>query len=498
MREGSNDPLPVLIERLINRSGLLKEVLEDPEKAWLLQQLHTFVEFIKKETDRQPRLRLPDFVETLNRMDANRLPISLQKNIRVGEGVNLLTAHSSKGLEFRYVFILDCTAKNWEPRRTNAQRFPFPDTLTLSGEEDALEARRRLFYVAMTRAKEFLHLSYSVQDLRNKVLEPSLFLQEIMEETALEIENRQLEEEALLEAQTLLLTELHKPVTIRMDEAQVNLLLENFALSISSMNQFLRCPLSFFYEHILRVPTVSSSSAAFGTAMHFALRKVFDRWKQSAEQTLPDVEEFKAYFVEELYRQEGFFTKAEFRRRLDLGQQFLEQYYEQYWESWTQETLVELGVRNVELEGVPLTGTIDKLDLEKDNKASILDYKTGSHRSKKVQGPTAAEPKGGIYWRQLHFYKILYESAQSQRTVQTGTISYLEPDAKGRFPEAKVRLDAKGQTLVKGLVKETYRKIRAQEFYEGCGEKSCKWCNFVLHNIPQDSFSDKEVEALDD
>ncbi|MEO0775962.1 MAG: ATP-dependent DNA helicase [Bacteroidota bacterium] len=498
LTEGSNDPLPLLVERLVNRSGMLRQVLNDPDRSWLLQQLHTFSEFVKRETDRRPRLRLPGFVETLQRMDANRLPVRLQKSIRAGEGVHLLTAHSSKGLEFRYVFLLDCTAKSWEPRRTNAQRFTFPDTLTLSGEEDAMEARRRLFYVAMTRAKEFLHLSYSQRDTRGKAINPCRFVQEIQEGTDLRGELRQLADAPLLEAQVLLLKEQRKPFVPRLDRDQVALLLEDFALSISSLNQFLRCPLSFFYEHILRVPTVSSPSAAFGTAMHFALRRLFDRWQQAPEAERPDVDAFVGFYVEELYRQEGFFTATEFRHRLDLGRQFLRRYYQQHEAGWTVAAQVEQSFRHLEIDGVPVVGTIDKLDLSMEKKAVIVDYKTGSHVAKKVRGPRPSEPLGGIYWRQLHFYKLLYEAQQKQRSVETGVISYLEPDAKGYFPEVRVGLDREGQDLLRRLIRETYQKILAQEFYEGCGEKSCPWCSFVQHNIPQDSFSDREVEALDD
>ncbi|MEZ4980212.1 MAG: 3'-5' exonuclease [Saprospiraceae bacterium] len=73
-----------------------------------------------------------------------------------------MTAHGSKGLEFKRVYILDCSADFWEPGGNNF-RFKIPDTLTYSGEEDALEARRRLFYVAMTRAKEDLCTCYSLK-----------------------------------------------------------------------------------------------------------------------------------------------------------------------------------------------------------------------------------------------------------------------------------------------------------------------------------------------
>lgn len=498
LQEKSGLPLPVIVERLINRSGLLEEILSGADKTWNLQQLHTLVDFVKKETDRHPRLRLPDFLETLRQMDANRLPISLQKSTVSANGVNLLTAHSSKGLEFSHVFILDCTVKSWEPRRTNAGQFPFPDTLTLSGEEDAMEARRRLFYVAMTRAKSFLQLSFSKEDQRNKPLEPCRFLQEIIAGTALEILPQTLDEETVLEAQILLMQERLKPVGPKLEQAQAEALLENFALSVSSLNQYLRCPLSFFYEHILRVPNITSSSAAFGTAMHFALRRVFDRMKQSAEKVLPSPEEFVGFFVDEMNRQEGFFVPQEFKRRLDLGREHLLAYYEKHHRDWSYQVQVELSIRNIEMQGVPLVGTIDKLEIEREEIAFIVDYKTGSHQNKKVKPPSNAEPLGGIYWRQLHFYKILFEESQFERLATHGTIAYLEPDAKGQFPKATVDLEPKGQRLVKQLIVDSYQKIMAHDFYEGCGEATCKWCNFVKNNIPQNSFTDTEIEEMDD
>ena len=48
------------------------------------------------------------------------------------------------------------------------------------------------------------------------------------------------------------------------------------------------------------------------------------------------------------------------------------------------------------------------------------------------------------------------------------------------------------------MITSSYEKIMNHDFYEGCGEKSCSWCNFVKRNIPQDNFRDKEIEELDD
>ncbi|MBL7794817.1 MAG: ATP-dependent helicase, partial [Saprospiraceae bacterium] len=123
-----NMPLASWLERLINRSGLLGHVLQHPDKVWLLQVLSTFFEFVRTESDKHPRLSLRRLLEVLHRMDDNRLAIELNKNVSAAGGVNLVTAHSAKGLEFQYVFVIDCVKDQWEPqRRGNSYRFTLPD-----------------------------------------------------------------------------------------------------------------------------------------------------------------------------------------------------------------------------------------------------------------------------------------------------------------------------------------------------------------------------------
>lgn len=83
-----------------------------------------------------------------------------------GEGVNLLSIHASKGLEFAEVYIVDLMEG----------RFPNKKLMQQGG---SLEEERRLFYVAVTRAKELLYLSYAKKDaLKNIPYEGSIFLYE--------------------------------------------------------------------------------------------------------------------------------------------------------------------------------------------------------------------------------------------------------------------------------------------------------------------------------
>ncbi len=80
-------------------------------------------------------------------------------------GVQLLTMHASKGLEFDHVYLLD----------VNKGKIPKGSKLSI----EELEEERRLFYVAMTRAKEHLHISY-VRGGKDHVLQPSVFLEPLL------------------------------------------------------------------------------------------------------------------------------------------------------------------------------------------------------------------------------------------------------------------------------------------------------------------------------
>lgn len=494
-----NYSLPILLERIINRMGLLQHILNSPQKAWLLQLMHSFFDFVKEENSRKTRLSIPRLLDMLSNMEANRLPIEINRSVYAKNGVNLLTAHSAKGLEFECVFMIDCIKDNWEPRSRSRNRFSLPDTLTYSGEEDALEARRRLFYVAMTRAKEQLYISYSAFNAKEKPIQKALFIDEIIEGSEIPITHKTLETDTLLDAQMMLLLEAQKPQIPSPDKDTIDALLEGFTLSVSAMNRYLKCPLSFYYEYILRVPTLMSPAAAYGTAMHYAFMKLFEKMQQSEERIFPSASWFLKYFEQEMQRQEMYFTPKEYQHRFEKGRATLLAYYNQHLHKWPKKVLVEYELRHVEVEGVPIKGVIDRVDILAEAKGHVEDYKTGNMVSSKTRPPTNKVPYGGSYWRQLLFYKILYESAsKTQESITTGAIAYLEMDKKGVFPTKKIKLKPEDTAFVKGLIVQTWQKIQAHQFEEGCGEDSCVWCQFVKNNITPDSFADTDIEELDD
>ncbi|WP_051531293.1 ATP-dependent helicase [Clostridiisalibacter paucivorans] len=102
-----------------------------------------------------PRLRY-DMANTVKKHDSNKLRMS--------------TIHSSKGLEFKRVFIIDLI-ENEFPSSTSISQH-------LNGNGELLEEERRLFYVGMTRAKEELYL-LTIQSKNNEPVKQSTFISEL-------------------------------------------------------------------------------------------------------------------------------------------------------------------------------------------------------------------------------------------------------------------------------------------------------------------------------
>ena len=491
-----NLPLPQLFERLFTQTGLLAWVLRQPDKFWHLQALYTLFDFVQSETIRQPRSTLARLLGLLNSMDDNRLPLPLQQSVQAGPGVQLLTAHSAKGLEFRHVFLYDCVADMWERNPGgNRGRFALPPTLTLSGEEDALEARRRLFYVAMTRAKRHLQISYARAGDDGKPLVQSMFV----DETGLPHDPAEVGQAALLAVQALLLSEPRPAVISLPEPAAFEGMLRHFSLSVTALNRYLRCPVAFYYEDFLKIPGAMSEAAAFGVAMHAALQQFLLKMKAEKKGRFPTSEALARLFSAEMQRLSGHFSENSFIQRLALGKDFLRRIHAEQVPYWRKRAIVERRIDRVELNGIPLSGVIDKIEWLDNGTLRLVDYKTGAPDPKKTAPPDEKQPLGGDYWRQLAFYKILLDNARIYpEPVGKTAVSWLEPDKRGAFPVTEVTFSADEIRFVETLIRDTWANILAARFSPGCGRDDCPWCRMHRWNeMPAEGRAHFE-EGLDD
>lgn len=495
--ESANVTLQQLIELVINESGILIAALSGIDKNWNMQLLHTFFDFVKTECARRPKTNLTQLLEVFDLMDEEGVQLPAQRISYAEDGVNFITAHSSKGLEFEYVFIIGATTRAWE-KSSNNFNFKLPDTLFSVSSEDDSEESRRLFYVAMTRAKKQLVISYAERDNNDKELEKSRFVAEL--ETHAHIATKALHagNETLLDFELNVLRSPLKPATNDLfDNEFVDELLEKYSLSVTHLNNYLKCATAFYFNNIVRVPAPMSASMTFGSAVHHALEMLFKNMNAHADKQFGTAEDLYNDFRWYMRKHEDSFTEIEFKRRLEYGQEILPKYYNRYIGEWNKITSVERSYRNVVMEEVPMNGKLDKLEFDGNN-VNVVDYKTGQFEyarkkfnrpdEEKVslaklqqKEPAFEDEHGGDYWRQAVFYKVLMDFDQTKSwEMRTAEFDFIEPDKKtGTFLKQKVAITPEDLGIVKGQIVKTYRSIKAKEFSNGCHKEDCTWCTFV-------------------
>jgi DNA helicase II / ATP-dependent DNA helicase PcrA len=477
----SNETLQSVFEKIFRETGLLQFAMQHPEKRKILETLTAFFDFIKEETRRQPALSLQGLVTHLDLMEDNDIPLPQIEVNGSDDAVNLLTVHGSKGLEFAHTFFAGCNSHSWEKKKKPGPGFHFPDTMTISHSNE-YEELRRLFYVALTRAETHLYISYSRFRNNGKESEPSVFIEEIRSGFEWPVEKPVLTKHALSDFQYLLLQGQQPPEMERIEMDFINRVLENFKMNVTALNNYLKCPLEFYFKNLIRIPSPKNENTEFGSAVHYALEQLFSNMRDNNNQ-FAEPSFFVGSFNWYMNRHRESFTKEQFARRIEYGHIILPAYYEKYKHSWNPIVSVEKRINNVVIEGVPLKGALDKLEFT-GKQVNIVDYKTGNpvNAFPKTKGPSEKLPLGGDYWRQAVFYKLLVDRSQRDWQVISTEFDFIEPDNKKAWLKQKIFITPEDEVIVTGQITETWSRIQNHDFYTGCGKEDCHWCNFVKTN----------------
>ncbi len=448
-------------------SGLVASYDFDRDQE-IFSYLNQFYQKIKKFEETLTASRLKDFMELMDlEMEAGEVG-SLRLDFADNDTVKIMTVHAAKGLEFKYVFLVNIVDKKF-PTISRSEKISIPDELVkekiAGGKEAHLEEERRLFYVAITRAKEALYITGAKDYGGVREKKPSPFISEM----GLDIIPASLSNNFSNKLEILRDLE-------RLDEkdhqtSEVLVLPDKF--SFSQLAAFSTCPLQYKFAFVLKIPAPGDkASLIFGRVLHNVLYEFLEPLlasKQAFQENLfgkdinkIDLSENKLLEIyESRWQGDGYASKEEREDYYQKGRNILKMFSANLQNQSAPELLFLERNFSFKMGGDIIKGAIDRVDLLADGSIEVIDYKTGNPKEKLTY-----EDK-----RQLILYKIFLEESYGQK-VSFLSYYYLENGVKISF----IAKDKEVEKLRLEILKEI-SEIKKANFTPTPSEL-CRYCDF--------------------
>lgn len=391
---------------------------------------------------------------------------SLTPDMEAGpEMVRIMTVHGSKGLEFRFVFVVNMVDRRF-PAQARSEAIPLPEGLISAAEKEGewhLEEERRLMYVAMTRAKDALYFTSADDYGGARARKLSRFL------TEMGYEKPDVPEEAITDP----FQEDGRPLIEETAAGVVLHLPKQF--SFSQLVAFRTCPLQYKFAHILKIPVFGKWTFSFGKTMHNTLQRFFVVWTERvgavqgnlfAEAVETDsgklpvsleelLEMYADCWQDDWYRDDK--ERAEYRKE---GKESLTAYYRMIEQNRPDPMFLEQPF-TLKIGDVVLKGRIDRID-RCEGGIEIIDYKTGTPKEK-----LSKEEK-----EQLYLYQIAAKDVLGLNPVKL-TFHYLKDNSRVSFIAEDDELIELRESVVSRV-----RSIR-QGVYPPTPGFHCQFCDFA-------------------
>ena len=480
-------PLVELMERVINQSGLLQWILQQSNSVRRLNQLNSFFGWVKQLNYSNHQLDIAQLLANVRLMQQQGIKI-WENDLDIDvNAVRLSTAHKVKGLEFDYVFIVKAYDGKWGNKKVR-QLIKLPEQLMpLSHQlkKEKNEDERRLFYVALTRAKKQCWITFADSYQERQVV-PSMFISEI-DSSCLQTVDTSEFQASLSQWLPQLFQPLPQSQPSESEKEFLRSVLASFKMNPTALNTYLTCPYKFKLNQLLRTPAAKPAAMAYGTAIHKALEMALRQYQRTGK--LPQLEyvtqQFLAALDKELIPQD---SQAEWRER---GVEALTRYWQEYSEQLPKPIFTERffgsNFNPVYLTDIPLSGKVDKVELiSADTKqVRVVDYKTGKVRSRnQIEGKTKYDDGG--YKRQLVFYQILANRDRSfdYQVVET-QLDFVEPNPSGKLVKHSFKITQQEVDEMEALIKHVMEQIRQLEFPRTQDYRACQRCDYFAHCWPE-------------
>jgi len=364
-------------------SGMLKKFLSAKTDIEVrkYQNVAKFFDKLKSFEAEQEDARVFPVVDWIDlSMQMGESPLAVDIDWSENNAVNILTIHSSKGLEFPVVFLVNLVSLRF-PTRERREQIPIPQDLIkeiLPEGDYHLQEERRLFYVGMTRARDHLYFTaanFYGEGKRDRKLSPFAY-EALGQETIEKLLQKKEREKQIIQPSLLDWTQ---KFSVNINQSTLHPITY---ISYSQIQSFSICPLHYKIQYILKVPAALAPSLSFGSSIHAALKDFYQKSLESKMQKIEDI----IPILEEKWIDEGYESKAHQKEALERATYILLQYLRNNFVpdiANIKPIAVEIPFsffidrspsRQIALK---VAGRIDRVDRLDNNKIEIVDYKTG-------------------------------------------------------------------------------------------------------------------------
>jgi len=455
-----NVTLTALVADVLTESGLLPSMGAKQADPRIIAGLHAFYEYVKSRCYEVKAMSLASLLFDIDQyMNEKKLRLEYDLPHLSQDGVQLMTGHGAKGLEFDLVVMPDVRYRNWG-NKNSGNSLALPDHLIIgidkevekrSGQED----ERRLFFVAMTRARRSLALTFP-ETYRSGAQMRDAQVSSFVAEAGENVDEITLSQDQLpTPVETLRMPTLVIDTAFR---AFLEERLQKYELSVTALNVFLNKedgPQKFLWEQLLQMPSEKKPAMAFGTAVHAALEERNVAWQQGEAFS---VDALMDAFQKHLKRE--ILTRERLEHYQLIGGDIVRRYGEQT-SSGIPLVLSTERTFHAVVDDVPIKGKVDRIDLFEPNgrQCRILDYKTG--QTKKTED--AIRKKEDLF-RQLAFYKILCDAdPKFIHEAKRFTLDFIGNEDEARR-EISFEITQQEVNELKALIKQVWAKITALDF----------------------------------
>ncbi|PIY72406.1 hypothetical protein COY87_01140, partial [Candidatus Roizmanbacteria bacterium CG_4_10_14_0_8_um_filter_33_9] len=383
-----NDSFDNVFIDILNQSGLLHAILKDKNSISILRKVTILYNEIKKGVSANHLYKLKDFIAYYNLLSQHDVTLRNSHISIFQNGVRIMTAHRAKGLEFDYVYIINAFNGHWGNKRNKNNLFQLPwKYLSIVYDphikEEENEDERRLFYVALTRARKEVLISYSDSSIEGKEQTVSQFITEIDSVLKQERDVSKFEKEFNVKPEIIL---LENPLITKEEKDLLYVKNKDFfwdiftfrGLSVSGLNNYIKCPWRYFFRNLLQLPDVKSMSMIFGSAIHGALNKYLIALRDSKVDFDYILKEYKQTLSKQPL------NEKELGELMKKGESVLKGYYKEKAMWWDKDLGSEVEIKGIRFDdGIFLNGKIDMIEkIDKSGRVTVYDFKTGKPKTR--------------------------------------------------------------------------------------------------------------------